>query len=154
MTEPRNKHLLLIVEDDEDDYFLITQILKKTEIACEVRWAKDGEEAMNYLLRQKEWQESSNSPRPSLILLDINMPKKNGLEVLQDLQKHPTLKNLFTIVFTSSKNEDNIILAYNHGANSYIQKPSEIEQLTKKVQTILDYWLQWVEPPFNLAEGK
>ena len=149
MTEHKNKHVILIVEDDEDDYFLITNSMQNSEFDCEVRWVKDGEEAMNYLLRQNEWQDPLKSPIPSLILLDINMPKKNGLEVLQEMKKNPALKNLFTVIFTSSKNKDNILSAYSLGANSYIQKPSQIEKFKTGIQMILEYWFRWVEYPYN-----
>ena len=144
MTEHKNKHVILIVEDDEDDYFLITNSMQNSEFDCDVRWVKDGEEAMNYLLRQNEWQDPLKSPIPSLILLDINMPKKNGLEVLQEMKKNPALKNLFTVIFTSSKNKDNILSAYSLGANSYIQKPSQIEKFKTGIQMILEYWFRWV----------
>ena len=149
MTEHKNKHVILIVEDDEDDYFLITNSMQHSEFDCDVRWVKDGEEAMNYLLRQNEWQDPLKSPIPSLILLDINMPKKNGLEVLQEMKKNPALKNLFTVIFTSSKNKDNILSAYSLGANSYIQKPSQIEKFKTGIQMILEYWFRWVEYPYN-----
>jgi CheY-like chemotaxis protein len=149
VTEHKNKHVILIVEDDEDDYFLITNSMQNSEFDCDVRWVKDGEEAMNYLLRQNEWQDPLKSPIPSLILLDINMPKKNGLEVLQEMKKNPALKNLFTVIFTSSKNKDNILSAYSLGANSYIQKPSQIEKFKTGIQMILEYWFRWVEYPYN-----
>ena len=85
MTENNSKHVILVVEDDEDDYFLISSTLKKTEFDCDVHWVKNGEEAMGYLLRQNEWQDPIKSPVPSLIFLDINLPKKNGFEVLQEM---------------------------------------------------------------------
>ena len=153
MAEINSKHVILVVEDDEDDYFLISSALKSTEFDCDVRWVQNGEEAMSYLLRQNEWQDPIKSPSPSLILLDINLPKKNGLEVLQEIQQNPTLKNLLTIVLTSSKNKANIIEAYDFGANSYVQKPAEIDQFTKGMQLLLEYWFQWVKYPFHTAEG-
>jgi CheY-like chemotaxis protein len=153
MTENNSKHIILIVEDDEDDYFLIASTLKSTEFDCDVRWVKNGEEAMSYLLRQNEWQDPIKSPVPCLILLDINMPKKNGLEVLQEMQQNPTLKNLLTVVLTSSRSNANIVSAYDLGANSYVQKPSQVDQFTKGMQLILEYWFQWVKYPFHPAEG-
>ena len=153
MTENNNKHVILIVEDDEDDYFLISRTLKNTEFDIDVRWVKNGEEAMSYLLHQNEWQDPKKSPVPGLILLDINMPKKNGLEVLQEIQKNPALKNLLTIVLTSSKSKANIVAAYDFGANSYVQKPSQIDQFTKGMQLILEYWFHWVRYPFDPVKG-
>ncbi|MFT4577259.1 MAG: CheY-like chemotaxis protein [Nitrospinales bacterium] len=149
MTENKGQHVILIVEDDEDDYFLISRTLKSTEFDCDVRWVKNGEEAMGYLLRQNEWQDPIKSPVPCLIFLDINMPKKNGLEVLQEMQQNSTLKHLLTVVFTSSNNKKNIVSAYDFGANSYIQKPSQIEQFTNGLQLIMKYWFQLVEYPFR-----
>lgn len=153
MDKRKSKHVLLIVEDDEDDYFFITSTLKNTGLDCDVRWVKDGEEAMDYLLRQKEWQDPQKSPIPSLIILDINMPKKNGLEVLLEMKETSTLKNLFTIIFTSSKNKANIASAYDLGANSYIQKPSQLDEFTEGMHRILEYWFNWVEYPINVAEA-
>ncbi|MBL4664745.1 MAG: response regulator [Nitrospinaceae bacterium] len=153
MTENKNKYVILVVEDDEDDYFLIESTLKSTKFDCDVHWVKNGEEAMGYLLRQNEWQDPIKSPVPCLILLDINMPKMNGLEVLQEMQKNPALKNLLTIVLTSSKNKDNIVSAYDFGANSYVQKPSQFDQFIKGMQLILEYWFQWVKYPFHTTEG-
>jgi two-component system, response regulator len=153
MTKNNNKHVILVVEDDEDDYFLISSTLKSTEFHCDIHWVKNGEEAMSYLLRQNEWQDPIKSPIPSLILLDINLPKKNGLEVLQEIQQYPSLKDLLTIVLTSSKNKANIIAAYDFGANSYVQKPSQIDQFTKGMQLILEYWFHWVKYPFYPVEG-
>jgi CheY-like chemotaxis protein len=147
MAEINSKHVILVVEDDEDDYFLISSALKSTEFDCDVRWAKNGEEAMSYLLRQNEWQDPIQSPVPRLILIDLNLPKKNGLEVLQEIQQNPTLKNLLTIVLTSSINKANIVAAYDFGANSYVQKPSQIDQFTKGMQLILEYWFHWVKYP-------
>ena len=137
------------MEDDEDDYFLISSTLKSTEFDCNIRWVKNGEEAMSYLLRQNEWQDPMKSPVPGLILLDINLPKKNGLEVLQEMQQNPALKDLLTVVLTSSANKANIVTAYDFGANSYIQKPSQIKQFTNGLQLIMKYWFQLVEYPFR-----
>ncbi len=153
MAEDKNKHIILVVEDDEDDYFLISSTLESTEFDCDVHWVKNGEEAMGYLLRQNEWQDPTKSPVPSLILLDINLPKKNGLEVLQEIQQNPALKNLLTIVLTSSKTKANIVAAYDYGANSYVQKPSQIDQFTNGLQLIMKYWFQLVEFPFHPAKS-
>ena len=156
MIQNNNKYVILVVEDDEDDeddYFMISSILKQTEFDCDVHWAKNGEEAMRYLLRQNEWQDPIKSPVPCLIFLDINMPRKNGLEVLQEMQQNPELKNLLTVVFTSSKNKTNIVTAYDLGANSYVQKPSQISQFTNGLQLIMKYWFQLVEYLFRTVEG-
>ncbi len=153
MAEKKSEHVILVVEDDEDDYFLISSTLKSTEFDCDVHWVKNGEEAMSYLLRQNEWQDPKKSPVPCLIFLDINLPKKNGLEVLQEMQQNPALKNLLTVVLTSSKSKENIITAYDFGANSYIQKPSQINQFTKGLQLIMKYWFQLVEYPFRAVRN-
>ena len=153
MTESNSKHVILVVEDDEDDYFLISSTLDNTDFDCDVGWVKNGEEAMNYLLRQNQWQDPIESPIPSLIFLDINLHKKNGFEVLQEMQQNPSLKNLLTVVLTSSKNKANINTAYDFGANSHVQKPSQISQFTNGLQLIMKYWFQLVEYPFRTVEG-
>ena len=104
---------------------------------------------MSHLLRQNEWQDPMKFPVPGLILLDINLPKKNGLEVLQEMQQNPALKDLLTVVLTSSANKANIVTAYDFGANSYIQKPSQINQFTNGLHLIMKYWFQFVEYPFR-----
>jgi len=153
MSERKSKHVILVVEDDEDDYYLISKTLEDTEFNCDIHWVKDGVEAMDYLLHRNEWQNPAKAPVPGLIFLDINMPKMNGLEVLQEMQNKAPLKNLLTIIFTSSKSEANIISAHNLGANSYIQKPSQMDQFAKGMQLILDYWFRWVKFPLETAEG-
>ncbi|PIR01544.1 MAG: two-component system response regulator [Nitrospinae bacterium CG11_big_fil_rev_8_21_14_0_20_45_15] len=154
MIDSNKKHIVLVVEDDADDFFLISRILKTVDFKFkfDIIWVKDGLEAMDYLLRREKWQDPALSPLPSLILLDINMPKKNGLEVLKEIKTHETLKNLITIIFTSSKNELNIVLSYELGANSYIHKSSEIDQLEKKIKLLFSYWLEVAELPSRASD--
>ena len=104
---------------------------------------------MSHLVRQNEWQDSMKSPVPGLILLDINLPKKNGLELLQEIQQSPALKDLLTVVLTSSANKANIVTAYDFRANYYIQKPSQIKQFTNGLHLIMKYWFQFIEYPFR-----
>jgi hypothetical protein len=110
-------------------------------------------EAMNYLLRQKKWQNPQKPPVPFLILLDIIF-QKNFLKVMRELQQNPTLKNLFTIVLISSKNNTNIIADFDYEWQTYYaQKPSQLDQLKKRMKLMLKYWFEWRKYRLNKAKG-
>ncbi len=155
MTDTSKQPVVLIVEDDADDFFFISRVLEniKSKFKFDAIWVKDGLEAMDYLLRRGKWENPEKSPLPSLVLLDINMPKKNGLEVLKEMNEHENLKNLITIIFTSSRNELNVVLSYELGANSYIYKSSEIDKLGKKLELLFSYWFGIVELPSHTKEN-
>lgn len=128
---------LLLVEDNEDDIVLIQEAFadaKLMNVICKVR---DGEEAVAYLRREGRYQEVR---RPGLILLDINMPKKNGFEVLQAIKADPLLQSLPVIMLTTSDREDDIVRSYAGGACSYIRKPMNLDQF---VQVMKDFELYW-----------
>lgn len=128
---------LLLVEDNEDDIVLIQEAFadaKLMNVICKVR---DGEEAVAYLRREGRYQEVR---RPGLILLDINMPKKNGFEVLQAIKADPLLQSLPVIMLTTSDREDDIVRSYAGGACSYIRKPMNLDQF---MQVMKDFELYW-----------
>ena len=134
---PEEKRKILFVDDDS--FLRKVYDAELSEQKFDVVLAVDGQDGLD----------KAHSEDPDLIILDMIMPKKNGLEVLQEMKKNPALKNLFTVIFTSSKNKDNILSAYSLGANSYIQKPSQIEKFKTGIQMILEYWFRWVEYPYN-----
>jgi two-component system, response regulator len=134
----KNKTILL-VEDNPDDIKLTLRALKNCNIANEVAIAHDGVEAMEML--------GSLSPLPTVILLDLKLPRLNGLEVLKQIRAEARLKRLPVIILTSSKEEQDILTSYDSGANSYIRKPVEFEQFNEAVRQLGLYWLLLNEPP-------
>ena len=141
------KHLnIVIAEDDEDDYLLIVETLKKVENIGFIHWAKDGEELLKFLESCEE-SENPSEKKPSLIILDLNMPKKDGRETLSEIKNHPTRKTIPVIILTTSHAETDITQAYNLGANSYIQKPFKYQDFKATMQALQNYWLNIVKLP-------
>lgn len=138
MADPKRK-IVLFIDDDEDDFFLLRDIFKECHEGIELRWAKDGEEAMERLMR-RDGQEDST---PSLILLDLNMPKLNGREVLRQIRDHNELQHIPVVMLTNSMNKDEAIDAYRLGANSFIRKPSGYKELREFIKTFTQYWFEY-----------
>jgi DNA-binding response OmpR family regulator len=132
--------LILLVEDDPDHELLTIRALKKSNIANDVRVARDGEEAIHLLFGE-------DAIRPQVILLDLKLPKVDGLEVLREIRADESLKSLPVVILTSSREERDIIESYDLGVNSYIVKPVAFEKFVETVQTLGLYWLLLNEPP-------
>lgn len=135
----RNGHILL-VEDNPDDETLTLRALKKNNIANPVTVAHDGQEALDYLL-------DAAHPPPSLILLDLRLPKISGLDVLRRVRAEPRLKLVPIVILTSSKEEQDLIAGYQLGCNSYVRKPVDFEQFMEAMRQLGLYWLVLNEPP-------
>ena len=131
---------ILLVEDNPGDVDLTKISLRKLKIANELTVAKDGAEALEILQRE-------DSEPPDLILLDLNLPRKDGREVLAVIKEHPMLRRIPVVVLTSSKAEQDILKSYDLHANSYITKPVGFEEFTRVVQTIEDFWFTVVRLP-------
>ena len=131
---------LLIAEDDEDDYLFIREALKDISINIKDNWVKDGEELMEYLLGKGDYQHPSKPQTPNIIFLDINMPKKNGLEALQEIKSDPALKNILVIILTASISINDINNAHENGANSYLIKSSDVNDLNNSIKSAIEYW--------------
>ena len=129
---------ILIAEDDADDRFLLQTAFVENGYTDAINFVENGVDVMNYL---RNLAEGDNAVYPSFILLDLNMPKKNGREVLKEIKEHPELKKSPVIIFTTTKNELEINRCYELGANSYIVKPSSFELLLKIIDQIRNYWL-------------
>src|SRR5688572_5499305 len=136
----KDKFTILVVEDDPNDVYLLKRAFEAAQITDPITVLNDGAEAIAYLSNASNFQDRENSPYPGLIILDLKMPRKSGMEVLIWLKNHPELFVIPVIVFTSSSQTIDIKLSYGHGANSYIVKPSGLEALKKLVKTIYDYW--------------
>lgn len=138
---------ILIAEDDDADLDLITRAFKKSRLINEVHVVRDGAEAMDFLHRRGK---HSEAPSVDIMLLDINMPKKNGQEVLAEIRQDPKLKRLPVVMLTSSSAEEDVLRAYETGANSYIRKPVGFDELKTIVGTFEDYWFAIVRRPARL----
>ncbi len=135
---------ILIVEDNPADVDLTKLALKKAKVMNIVNVATDGEEAMAFLRREGKYAEA---PRPDLVLLDLNLPKKSGMEVLADIKNDESLSCIPVIMLTSSEGEMDIYKAYKSHANSYVTKPVELDQFMKAIKSLEDFWLAVVKLP-------
>jgi CheY-like chemotaxis protein len=147
-TEPIN---ILIADDDDDDLFLSIEALKQSRLKNNVYCVHDGEELMDFLNHNGKYSKE-NSPIPDLILLDLNMPKKNGKEALKEIRNNEDLKHIPVVVLTTSQAEQDIINTYKLGANSYITKPVNFDGLVDIMKTLKTYWVQFVKLPPNGAK--
>ena len=141
---------LLLAEDDPDDCLLVRQALEKSRLISDLRCVEDGEDLLDYLRHRGKFADPKQSPRPGLILLDLNMPRKDGREALQEIKSDPRLRAIRVIVMTTSKAEEDVVRSYDLSAASYIAKPVTFERLVEVVRTLGKYWLEIVElPPEN-----
>lgn len=127
---------ILLVEDSPSDVRLIREALKETPVPVQMTVAQDGVEAMDYL----HSTEMGHSARPDLVLLDLNLPRKNGREVLAEVKSSPTLKQIPVLVMTSSRADEDIAQAYSLNANCYITKPGDLQEYINVVRAIEDFW--------------
>jgi len=146
MTDGRSPIEILLVEDNPGDERLTREALKEGKVYHKLHWAKDGVEAMDFLYRRGKWRDA---PRPDIILLDLNLPKKDGREVLQDIKSDDTLKRIPVVVLTTSKAEEDVLKTYNLHANCYVTKPVDLEKFIVVVRSIDVFWLTVVTLPPN-----
>ncbi|MCC5620602.1 response regulator [Nostoc sp. CHAB 5715] len=139
--------MILLVEDNPDDEALTLRALKKNNILNEVVVARDGVEALDYLFGKGVYAERDMSVMPNLILLDLKLPKMDGLEVLRNLRADDRTRILPVVILTSSKEEQDLINGYSLGANSYVRKPVDFSQFSEAVRQLGLYWFVLNEPP-------
>jgi CheY-like chemotaxis protein len=135
---------VLVVEDNPDDVTIIKRAMRKSELKSELYFANDGEEALNFLFQEDKFEDS---PRPDLILLDLNLPKIRGLEVLDRVKKDNRLRRIPVIVLTVSDAEEDMARAYDSGAASYMTKPVDSKDFEQLIKTVQDYWRIAKPPP-------
>lgn len=138
---------ILMADDDEDDRLLTEEAFTESHLANDLHFVNDGEELMQYLLRQGEYADPKTSPRPGIILLDLNMPRKDGREALAEIKANPELCRIPVIILTTSKAEEDIVRSYDLGANSFIAKPVTFHRLVEVLQTVGNYWFHIVQLP-------
>lgn len=139
--------VILMADDDADDRLLTREAFEKNHLANELRFVEDGVELLDYLKQRGKYADPATAPRPGLILLDLNMPRKDGREALKEIKADPNLKQIRVVVMTTSKAEEDIYRTYDLSAASYITKPVTFQALVEVVQTLGKYWLEIVELP-------
>lgn len=142
--------IILYAEDDEEDRMLVHDALKESRLTNELHIVEDGEELMDYLHRRGKYSEMHNLPLPGLILLDLNMPKKDGREALKEIKAHPSLRRIPVVVLTTSKAEEDILRTYDLGVSGFIVKPVTFESFVDVIRTLGKYWFEIVELPNDL----
>jgi CheY-like chemotaxis protein len=142
-----NNLLILIAEDDADDRYLLETAFAEKGYPDNIVFVENGVEVLSYLDKVHEQAHADEKNLPSFILLDLNMPKKDGREVLKELKQHPVFKKIPVIIFTTTKNETEIKRCYEMGANSYVIKPISFDALLKVVENIRSFWLQTASIP-------
>jgi CheY-like chemotaxis protein len=141
-----SKHILL-VEDNPDDEFLVVRELKKHNVVNEISVVRDGEEALQYLFGEGKYSDRDTSRLPAIVLLDLKLPKIDGLEVLRRVRADERTRTLPVVVLTSSDEEADVIESYQLGANSYVRKPVDFDRFREAVRELHLYWILLNEPP-------
>jgi len=153
MNAPLQSALILMADDDPDDCLLAQRALEQNLVVNPIRFVSNGVELMDYLRRQGRFTNPALSPRPSLILLDLNMPMMDGREALKEIKSDPDLKSIPVVVLTTSKAEEDILRSYSLGANSFITKPINYETLVEIMKELKRFWFELVELPDTAPEA-
>lgn len=138
--------VILVAEDDPDDRLLIHEAFDESRLVNELHFVEDGEELLDYLLHQNKYADTA-APYPGLILLDLNMPRKDGREALAEIKLHPKLRRIPVVVMTTSKAEEDILRTYDLGVSSFIVKPVTFDSLVDIIRALGRYWFEIVELP-------
>ncbi|MDE1819216.1 MAG: response regulator [Euryarchaeota archaeon] len=142
---------ILLAEDNAADVRLVKEVLKDSKVLTEVHSVSDGVEALDFLYRRGKY---AQAPRPGILFLDLNMPRKDGREVLSTMKEDPALKDIPVVILTSSQAEEDIVRAYKHHANCYVRKPVDFQQFHDVVRRIENFWFTVVELPGVDGEPK
>ncbi len=140
---------ILVAEDDPDDQLLTREAFEETHLNSKLFFVENGEELMDFLYRRGKYSDTRVAPKPGIILLDLNMPKKDGREALKEIRANKHLRYIPVIALTTSKSIDEVNYLYELGVNSFITKPVTFDGLVKVIETIGKYWLQTVRLPCN-----
>jgi CheY-like chemotaxis protein len=154
MRSERKTITILLADDDEEDRMLACDALAESRLSNDITCVTDGEDLMDYLHRQGKYAPPVEAPRPSLILLDLNMPKKDGREALREIKSDPDLRRISVVVLTTSKAEEDIYSSYDSGASSFISKPVTFEGLVEVMKGLGRYWFEIVDLPRQHEQGK
>jgi len=138
---------ILMADDDSDDRRLTEEAFEEARLINDLRFVENGEQLLDYLRRQGPYAPPAEAPRPGLILLDLNMPRKDGRTVLKELKSDPNLRQIPVVILTTSRADEDVYKSYDLGVNSYIVKPVTFEALVDILQTLEKYWFEIVELP-------
>ena len=147
MTATRKSITILLVEDDPDDRMFTIRALEKSRLHNRIEYVADGEELMDYLYRRGPYAEADAAPRPGLILLDLNMPRKDGREALREIKSDPELRSIPVVVLTTSQAEEDVMRSYDLGVNAFITKPVSFVDLVESIGVLGSFWFQIVKLP-------
>lgn len=147
MSLNRESLCILLADDDPDDRLLTRRALKKSRLANRIEAVEDGEELMDYLHRRGTYTDPEVSPRPGLILLDLNMPRKDGREALEEIKSDAALRRIPVVVLTTSEAEQDILRSYDLGVNAFVTKPVTFEGLANAIQKLGEFWFEIVKLP-------
>ena len=147
MQDKKSSVVILMADDDEDDRLMAKEAFTEVKLLNYFHTVENGEELMEYLYRRGKYADPAVSPRPGLILLDLNMPKKDGRQALKEIKADPSLRSIPIVVLTTSKAEEDILRSYDLGVNSFIVKPVTFEGLVDIMKTLTKYWFEIVELP-------
>lgn len=145
--KPHGQLCILLADDDPDDRMLTKRALKKSRLANELHTVEDGEELMRYLRREGEYADPEKAPWPGLILLDLNMPRKDGREALREIKSDPKLRRIPVIVLTTSEAELDILRSYDLGVNAFVTKPVTFDGLANAIRRLGEFWFEIVKLP-------
>ena len=140
---------ILMADDDEDDRLLTLDALKESRVLNNLYCVEDGVELLEFLRREGKYADPKDSPRPSLILLDLNMPRMDGREALQEIKSDPALRSIPVVILTTSKEEEDMLRGYDLGCASYITKPVNFDGLVDLMRALGRYWIEFVELPHD-----
>jgi len=148
-----NQVPILIADDDKEDCEMIREAFQESRLLNRLFFVHDGEELMNYLKRQGKYEDQNQYPMPGLILLDLNMPKKDGREAIQEIRSSDEFKQIPIVVLTTSQAEEDVFRTYNLGVNSLITKPVEFSSLVQIMKDLGHYWFELVKLPVCPVKG-
>jgi CheY-like chemotaxis protein len=140
---------ILMADDDADDRMMVKEALEEAHLINPLHFVEDGEELLNYLYRRGRYSGPDQALRPGLILLDLNMPKKDGREALREIKRDPKLRHIPIVVLTTSRAEEDIFRTYDLGVNSFITKPVTFAGLVEVMKSLTTYWFRIVELPYT-----
>lgn len=139
--------VILMADDDEEDRMFTQKALTESRLANDLHWVEDGEELLDYLRRLGDYTDPAQSPRPHVILLDLNMPRMSGREALEQIKADPALRHIPVVVLTTSEEEEDVFRSYELGANSFITKPVTFAGLVQVMRSLGNYWFEIVRLP-------
>ncbi len=147
-----HNYVILVVEDSDEDFTAFTRALRDASFVCSLYRACNGDDALDYLHRQREYANPTISPRPALVLVDLNLPGTDGREVIEHIKQDRLLKSIPVIALTTSSSPKDIEACYQYGVNCYMLKPIGVEALRKTIRNFLDYWFNTVVLPNSIQQ--